>query len=345
VNAIVRFPHGAAGKFRYQDECSAELLMVPSIVPPLEATNAAPIEQHRHGPPVKDVALRPNDGSRLPTGPACDVPAFRAVRGLHVLVVDDSAINRDIASAYLRAAGCRVDCVEGGVEAIAAVADIDFDVVLMDLRMPGMDGLEAMRRIRGLDVRGLVPIVAVTAQVFNEQMKACRELGVVGHVSKPFEPKTLLAVVRHAAAAGHRRDEAITPLFGSVSAAVTPDPVGSELPVLDPIAFAHTMSFLAPRAVGSYLQTITARGEAILSTLRGSQALTCNRNELARAAHTLAGSVSLFGFERLAAVGIRFERAVQCGAAELPAAADGLIAAIEATLQEIRARMPQPVVA
>jgi HPt (histidine-containing phosphotransfer) domain-containing protein len=105
------------------------------------------------------------------------------------------------------------------------------------------------------------------------------------------------------------------------------------------------MSFLAPRAVGSYLQTITARGEAILSTLRGSQALTCNRNELARAAHTLAGSVSLFGFERLAAVGIRFERAVQCGAAELPAAADGLIAAIEATLQEIRARMPQPVVA
>jgi DNA-binding response OmpR family regulator len=232
------------------------------------------------------------------------------------------------------------------VEAIAAVADIDFDVVLMDLRMPGMDGLEAMRRIRALDdERGLVPIVAVTAQFFNEQMKACRELGVVGHVSKPFDPKTLLAMVRHAAAAGHRRDEAITPLFGSVSAAVTPDPVGSELPVLDPIAFAHTMSFLAPRAVGSYLQTITARGEAILSTLRGSQALTCNRNELARAAHTLAGSVSLFGFERLAAVGIRFERAVQCGAAELPAAAAGLIAAIEATLQEIRARMPQPVVA
>ena len=79
--------------------------MVPSIVPPLEASNATPIEQHRHGPPVKDVALRPNGGSRLPTGPACDVPAFRAARGLHVLVVDDSAINRDIASAYLRAAG------------------------------------------------------------------------------------------------------------------------------------------------------------------------------------------------------------------------------------------------
>jgi PAS domain S-box-containing protein len=123
------------------------------------------------------------------------------VRALHVLVVDDVLMNRDIAGSLLRSAGHTVICVEGGAEALAAAATTDFDVVLMDVRMPGMDGLEATRRIRAQDgVRGQVPIVALTAQAFTEQVAACRAAGMDSHLTKPFDPDTLLAAVVQAAA-------------------------------------------------------------------------------------------------------------------------------------------------
>ncbi|HVC59239.1 MAG TPA: PAS domain S-box protein [Acetobacteraceae bacterium] len=276
--------------------------------------------------------------SDVPAGPTAPAP----LRALHVLVVDDVAMNRDVASSFLRAAGHKVDLVESGTKAVAAVTSTDFDVVLMDVRMPEMDGLEATRRIRALKgVRGSVPIVALTAQAFIEQVEECRKEGMDDHLAKPFDSDTLLAAVVRAAGAGHVRDDRFDSASPPSTAPVVRSASGSELLVLDPRAFERTASFLAPETVASYLQVITARGEAIMRGLRGPEALTRNRNELARAAHGLAGSVGMFGFERLAAVGLRFERAVQSGAPGVPALADALSAAVEVTLQEIHARMPR----
>jgi CheY-like chemotaxis protein len=78
----------------------------------------------------------------------------------------------------------------------------------MDVRMPGMDGLEATRRIRALDgARGQVPIVALTAQAFTDQVAECREAGMGSHLAKPFDPNALLAVVVQAVRADQRQRE------------------------------------------------------------------------------------------------------------------------------------------
>jgi CheY-like chemotaxis protein len=136
--------------------------------------------------------------------PAAQLPKPGETPALHVLVVDDVAMNRDIAAAFLRAAGQQVDCVDGGAEAVSAVAGTDFDVVLMDVRMPVVDGLEATRRIRALGgSRGQVPIVALTAQAFTEQVTECRDAGMNDHLVKPYSPATLLAATLRAGAARH----------------------------------------------------------------------------------------------------------------------------------------------
>jgi signal transduction histidine kinase/CheY-like chemotaxis protein/HPt (histidine-containing phosphotransfer) domain-containing protein len=265
---------------------------------------------------------------------AVDGPASPPV-ALHVLVVDDVAMNRDIAGSFLRAAGHKVTSVENGAEAVAAVEAVDFNVVLMDVRMPEMDGLEATRRIRALQgVRGRVPIVALTARAFTEQVAECREAGMDSHLPKPFDPDTLLAAVLRAYAAGPTNGEAL--VSGPVAAPETPvSVIGSELLVCNASSFERTAFYLAPEAVNSYLEAIAQRGQSLLRSLRGPDALVHAGDELAEAAHTIAGSAGMFGFERLTTIGRRFERAVQTGAADAPALAEGLGAALEVTLRAI----------
>jgi CheY-like chemotaxis protein/signal transduction histidine kinase/HPt (histidine-containing phosphotransfer) domain-containing protein len=260
------------------------------------------------------------------------------VRSLRVLVVDDVLMNRDIADSFLRAAGHTVTCVGSGAEAVTAAAGGDFDVVLMDVRMPEMDGLEATHRIRALDgARGRVPVVALTADAFTEQVANCYKAGMVDHVSKPFNQETLVAAVLRAAGTGHTNGEA---LENTRSKTADPDPVASpsnglEWPIRDPIAFESTAVFLAPEAVEAYLTSISERGESLLRGLRGSEDLTQSGHELAEAAHGLAGSAGMFGFARLDNLGRRFEWAVKRGTPEAPELADELEATVAATIHAI----------
>jgi CheY-like chemotaxis protein len=133
-----------------------------------------------------------------------ELPAERTDAGLtasrtsrlHVLVVDDVELNRDIAAAFIRRAGHVVTLCEGGDAAVAAAASADYDVILMDVRMPEIDGHEACRRIRALrGARGRVPIIALTAQTSGDQLEACRAVGMNGHLAKPFRYDTLNAAI------------------------------------------------------------------------------------------------------------------------------------------------------
>jgi signal transduction histidine kinase/CheY-like chemotaxis protein len=208
--------------------------------------------------------------SAQPGNPIADNPIAAPV--LHVLVVDDVAMNRDIASSFLCSAGHKVTCAENGEAAIAAVATSDCDVVLMDFCMPGMDGLEATRRIRLLQgPRGRVPIVAMTAQAFTEQVAERRTAGMDSHLGKPFDQAQLLAVVARAAEAGPSGAERLDP---AAIAEPMPPATGSELPVLDQRTFELAAACLTPDAVASHLRTIAELGHALLRDLPAPDAPT-----------------------------------------------------------------------
>ncbi|HEY3848669.1 MAG TPA: ATP-binding protein, partial [Acetobacteraceae bacterium] len=122
-------------------------------------------------------------------------------RPLRVLIADDSAMNRDVAAAFLHAAGHTVAEAADGEAALHLVATETFDVVLMDLRMPVLNGVEATRHIRALPGRrGEIPIIAVTADVQEDHGAALRAAGFQAWLVKPIDQRSLLAAVAAAAA-------------------------------------------------------------------------------------------------------------------------------------------------
>jgi CheY-like chemotaxis protein/nitrogen-specific signal transduction histidine kinase len=117
-------------------------------------------------------------------------------RGVTVLVAEDVKVNQVIIERLLTRAGHHVTLVENGAEAVAAVQDRSFDIVLMDMRMPVMDGVEATRAIRRLDgPRRLIPIIGLTANATPEDAARCFAAGMDDHLIKPVDRATLMHAV------------------------------------------------------------------------------------------------------------------------------------------------------
>lgn len=137
--------------------------------------------------------LRVDDALVAPVGPLENpVP----VRPLDILLAEDNAVNRLLISALMQRAGHRVMCVHDGLEAVAAVRDGGpFDIILMDMQMPRMDGIAAIRAIRALPGVQTPPIVAVTADAAQERSPLYNDLDLSAFLTKPIAPDTLLACV------------------------------------------------------------------------------------------------------------------------------------------------------
>lgn len=117
-------------------------------------------------------------------------------RAPRILVVDDHPMNREVARLFLDAFGCEVAEAEDGAAAVEAARVGGFDLILMDLRMPGVDGLAATRMIRALGGPvSRTPILAVTADVMREDVERCRAAGMNGHVPKPISQERLLGAL------------------------------------------------------------------------------------------------------------------------------------------------------
>ena len=113
-----------------------------------------------------------------------------------MLVVDDNSTNRTVAVNLLKGFDIQANLACDGTEAVTAVRSFNYDLVLMDVRMPEMDGLQATRVIRALDgARASIPIIALTANAFAEDIEACRQAGMNDFVVKPVRKKLLIDAI------------------------------------------------------------------------------------------------------------------------------------------------------
>ncbi|MCX6620604.1 MAG: ATP-binding protein [Acidobacteria bacterium] len=112
-----------------------------------------------------------------------------------ILVVEDNGVAQQVVGHMLRKRAYAVDCVSGGQDAIDAVRAQHYDLILMDLQMPGMDGIEASAAIRKLNGYGQIPILAFTANSSDEYRYLCREYGMQAFVGKPVQAEELYAAL------------------------------------------------------------------------------------------------------------------------------------------------------
>jgi len=252
----------------------------------------------------------------LPAAPALPArppqPAIADGRKLRILVADDVAANRMVARAMLVAAGHRVDSASDGAEALAAVEREPYDVVLMDVQMPGMDGLEATRRIRQLEsTRRQVPILAVTASALPDQVAACHAAGMDGHLPKPIDRESLLAAISRLAAG----DSVAAP---APAAAAPP----TEDPLLDRAALGNLAADLGPTSevvIGEFVAELRL-GIETLST----PGIAADLPHLRHAAHRLLGAARTLGARRLARSIEAMQATIHGGGAAAPGLAQVL---------------------
>ena len=282
--------HGLAG-------CLAKPVSASTL---LDAINGACGPQRGGSPPVQ----APGPSEPAQPAPPASVPP--ALRGRRVLLVEDNELNRFVATELLcDVAGMDVTIAGNGQQALDHLRDAAFDLVLMDIQMPGMDGLQATRLIRAQPAFARLPVIAMTAHAMAGDREKSREAGMDDHVTKPFEPAQLFEVMLRW----------LTPVPLATVAPLPPAPAPAPAGPLVDTALGLRRCLgrdeLYRKILGRYLKQRAATGNEVRAALEAGEI-----EAAARAAHTLVSTGSMIGAPALAELARELHAAIDVGAPE-----------------------------
>ncbi len=208
-----------------------------------------------------------------------------------VLLAEDVEINQEIIRTILTAAGHEVEVVADGAQAIAAVQERPYDLILMDVQMPVVDGVQATQRIRALgEPVASIPIVALTANVYAEQVASFLAAGMNDHIGKPIERRKLLGTVgRWLQKAGEHRTEGSDRMHP---------------PALDRDVFRELVELMGQSGSARMLGQL----DELLAALPDFAPTGLDRQALAKQAHKLVSAAGMLGFKSLSALCSELER-------------------------------------
>ena len=264
--------------------------------------------------------------------------SLAAIAGARILLVEDNEINQEVALDLLRHARLEVDLAENGQVALDRLQANDYALVLMDMQMPVMDGVEATRQLRRLPGLAALPVVAMTANAQAADRQRCQEAGMNDFIPKPIEPEllwqTLLKWIapRHAAAAADSDSDMAT---AAVSTAPAAPALDLGVAAIDPGPALRRMlgnTELYFATVRKFCRLQENTGQTMAAALDAGDWVTAQRQ-----AHTLKSVAASIGAGRLAEQAAALEKAL---AERLPRAdADRHIGVIDGQLRELIAAL------
>jgi len=247
---------------------------------------------------------------------------------LYVLVAEDVKVNQMVIKAMLERDGHVVTVAANGRQAVMAVREQDYDMILMDVQMPEMDGVEATRHIRAMpeERAARTPILAMTANLLDGDADRCIAAGMTGILVKPLNPTELNAVLQRLFAID------APPLPAPVLTVSDPDRVFDTAPV------SQLLEVLPPAKVASLLDgakaSITASRASLMEASVAGDVVSMETH-----AHKLAGVAGIFGCPKLMALARRIEAAARDDAGGLLAQLQGVLAEAVAALDAEKAKI------
>ena len=273
--------------------------------------------------------------------PSSPTIELERIRGSRVLLVEDNELNREVALGLLEDAHLSIDIAENGRDAVEKVAEHNYDLVLMDMQMPVMDGLAATRAIRVKPQFQALPIIAMTANVMESDREKCTEAGMNDHLAKPIDPEALFACLlrwmkpRASIGAAEDRGKTLTFAKNEPQAAQPFEPAAFEIAGIDtksalrrtggnPKRYEMLLRKFAELAAVEEIRDALAKGDTATA---------------ARAAHSLKGAAANLGATAVAEAAARVEKEIQTGGTA-PPGLDGMAASLRTTVQAIQSAFP-----
>ncbi|WP_232312665.1 response regulator [Enterovibrio coralii] len=256
--------------------------------------------------------------------------------GLRILLVEDNMINQEVAKGILEQFNPTIEVADNGQIALDMVQEQEFDIVLMDMQMPVMDGVTATKKIREIESLSGMPIVAMTANAMERDVKQCKEAGMNDHVSKPIDVDELISAISRWTNASKESVKSSVVLNGQKAA----ESKANNVIDIDPLVLD------ANEGIGriggnseAYWKVITAFTETKLAVIDKMKKALANdeRDDVELFAHSLKGAAANVSAKGLAVLAGNLED--QAGSAEMKMEAS-LLDKIKECLEEIQGYIP-----
>lgn len=249
--------------------------------------------------------------------------AMAATVSARLLVAEDIEMNQLVVEGFLKAAGHQVTLVYDGAAAVEALQESDYDLVLMDMKMPVMDGLAATKAIRCLGERVRnIPIIALTANAMPDEVARCRAAGMNDHLAKPIDRGALLAAI-----AKWQRTE-----FRPTTSKTASDPI------VDDEMLRELETVLGKAKVAELVDSLRTRLAQTIGTITG----TTDRERLGWEAHALVSFSGNLGCKELVSCGRKLMAELHEGHHSVAALVADIVAAAARTVRAINERFPPP---
>jgi signal transduction histidine kinase/DNA-binding response OmpR family regulator len=260
----------------------------------LDASIDKPVRQHE----LRDCLIRiysvqPDEKAQQPSKQSAAASRARTTAPLHILLAEDNKINQKFAVALLHKAGHMVKVVENGHEAVDAIRYGDYDVILMDVQMPELDGVGATREIRAMDAsKSAIPIIAMTANAMPGAKALYLASGMNDYIPKPVQPDLLFTMLSR-----------ITARIGSPEAQLSADACAddeeiTELPVLDLDHLAGLGKHLSSDVIRNFLSLYLTDTDCHLTRIK-EMGIRGNLDAIAQDAHLIVSTAGNIGLARL----------------------------------------------